>query len=84
MTLAAAALVDYAFGEWELRRVEIRAGVSNHRSRAIPQRLGFHQEGTVVGAERIGERVIDHVIYAIGAEAWRFGLPARASGSLRA
>jgi ribosomal-protein-serine acetyltransferase len=84
MTLAAAALVDHAFGEWELRRVEIRAGVRNHRSRAIPQRLGFHQEGTVAGAERIGERVIDHVIYAIGAEAWTFTRPPWISGSLQA
>jgi ribosomal-protein-serine acetyltransferase len=84
MTLAAAALVDHAFGEWELRRVEIHAGVRNHRSRAIPQRLGFHQEATVAGAERIGERVIDHVIYAIGAQEWTFARPARISGSLRA
>jgi ribosomal-protein-serine acetyltransferase len=84
MTLAAAALVDHAFAEWELRRVEIRAGVDNHRSRAIPQRLGFRQEGTALGAERIGERVIDHVIYAVDVDAWTLTRPSRISGSLRA
>src|SRR5205085_9196755 len=37
---AVRALVDHAFGEWRLNRIEIRAGVGNARSRAIPERLG--------------------------------------------
>jgi len=70
MTLATRALVDYAFGTWRLHRVEIRAGVENLRSRAIPERLGFHEEGILRGAERIGPRVIDHVIYAMIETDW--------------
>lgn len=65
MTLAVKALVDHAFGSWELRRVEIRAGVENARSRAIPERLGFIQHGIAPGAERIGDRDIDQVIYVM-------------------
>jgi ribosomal-protein-serine acetyltransferase len=84
MTLATTALVDHAFNEWELRRVEIHAGVRNHRSRAIPQRLGFRQEATILGAERIGDRVIDHAIYAVDADVWTLARPPRISGSLRA
>ena len=61
MTAAVAALLDHAFGPWELTRVEIRAGVANTRSRAIPERLGFREEGVLRAAERIGTRVIDHV-----------------------
>jgi ribosomal-protein-serine acetyltransferase len=71
MTLAARALVDYAMSVLRLHRVEIRAGVENHRSRAIPERLGFHEEGVVRAAERIGSRVIDHVIYATTDAQWQ-------------
>jgi ribosomal-protein-serine acetyltransferase len=78
MTLAAAAMVDHAFGVWELDRVEIRAGVENNRSRAIPERLGFREAGILRGAERIGARVIDHVIYATTRAEWE---PLSASSS---
>ena len=71
MTLAVRALVDYAIGVLRLHRVEIRAGVENQRSRAIPERLGFHEEGVVRAAERIGSRVIDHVIYVTTNAEWQ-------------
>jgi ribosomal-protein-serine acetyltransferase len=71
MTLSVAALLDHAFDGWKLTRVEIRAGVLNNRSRAIPQRLGFREEGVLPAAERIGTRVIDHVIYAMTAREWK-------------
>jgi ribosomal-protein-serine acetyltransferase len=71
MTMTVAALLDHAFGTWKLTRVEIRAGVANARSRAIPERLGFKEEGVLPAAERIGTRVIDHVIYAISAREWK-------------
>jgi ribosomal-protein-serine acetyltransferase len=84
MTLAARALTDHAFNAWELRRVEIRAGVQNYRSRAIPERLGFREEGVLSGAERIGDRVIDHVIYAVSAAEWESMSAADFSDRLRA
>lgn len=71
MTAAVAALVDHAFGPWRLNRLEIRAGTENQRSRAIPERLGFVCEGVLREAERIGERYVDHVVYAILARDWR-------------
>jgi ribosomal-protein-serine acetyltransferase len=83
MTLATATLVDQAFDTWELDRVEIRAGVENVRSRAIPARLGFREEGVLPAAERIGERVIDHVVYSISAGEWRYR-PGRQVDQLRA
>lgn len=71
MTASVATLLDYAFDRWKLVRVEIRAGVANMRSRAIPQRLGFREEGVLPAAERIGTRVIDHVIYSMSARDWK-------------
>jgi ribosomal-protein-serine acetyltransferase len=71
MTAAVCALLDHAFESWGLNRVEIRAGVLNARSRAIPQRLGFREEGVLRSAERIGTRVIDHVVYVMTAREWK-------------
>jgi len=81
MTTAVCALLDHAFDRWELGRVEIRAGVANRRSRAIPERLGFREEGVLRAAERIGTRVIDHVVYVMTAREWQreAGESARAS-----
>jgi len=63
-------LVDHAFGAWRLHRVEIRAGVENARSRAIPERLGFRREGVLREAERVGDRYVDQVVYAVLAGDW--------------
>jgi len=71
MTATVAAMLDQAFGSWGLARVEIRAGVANRRSRAIPERLGFREEGVLRAAERIGTRVIDHAVYVMTARDWR-------------
>ncbi|HEX3691673.1 MAG TPA: GNAT family protein [Solirubrobacteraceae bacterium] len=70
VTLAVSALLDYAFGAWNLNRIEIRAGAGNARSRAIPERLGFTQEGVRRQAERVGDRWVDHAVYAILASEW--------------
>jgi ribosomal-protein-serine acetyltransferase len=70
MTEAVRALVDYAFGERDLHRVEISAAVDNARSRAIPKRLGFREEGVRRDAERHGARYLDLVVYAMLAPDW--------------
>jgi ribosomal-protein-serine acetyltransferase len=71
VTRALSALLDRAFDAWGLNRVEIRAAVENHRSRTIPRRLGFREEGVLRQAERFGERYMDLVLYALLAEDWR-------------
>jgi ribosomal-protein-serine acetyltransferase len=71
VTLAVRALTDHAFEAWKLNRVEIRAAVGNTRSRAIPKRLGFSEEGILRQAELIGERYVDHAVYAMLASDWR-------------
>jgi ribosomal-protein-serine acetyltransferase len=71
MTEAVRALVDHAFTVWGLNRVEIQAAVDNHRSRAVPERLGFREEGVRRQAERHGDRYLDLVLYAMLAADWR-------------
>jgi ribosomal-protein-serine acetyltransferase len=70
MTAAVRALVDHALSAWSLNRVEIRAAVENRRSKAIPERLGFHREGTLRQSERVGDRYLDCVMYSMLAVDW--------------
>jgi ribosomal-protein-serine acetyltransferase len=70
MTEAVRALVEHAFTTWKLNRVTIQAAVENARSRAIPGRLGFREEGVMREVERIGDRVLDDVVYAMLAADW--------------
>jgi ribosomal-protein-serine acetyltransferase len=71
MTAAVRALLDHAFATWKLNRVVIQAAVENARSRAIPERLGFREEGTLREVERVGGRALDDVVYAMLAADWR-------------
>jgi ribosomal-protein-serine acetyltransferase len=73
MTAAVRLLVDHALAVWDLNRVEIRAAAENRRSRAIPERLGFHQEGTLRQAELIDGRYLDSVVYSMLAADWPTG-----------
>ncbi|MFN0135664.1 MAG: GNAT family N-acetyltransferase [Phycisphaerae bacterium] len=71
MTRATAALIEHAFAEWKLNRVEIRAAVENVRSRAIPERLSFTQEGICRQVEKFEGMFRDHVVYGMLAAEWR-------------
>ncbi len=71
MTAAVRLLVDHALTVWRLNRVEIIVATGNRRSRAIPERLGFHQEGTLRQFQLIGGRYLDCVSYSMLAADWR-------------
>jgi ribosomal-protein-serine acetyltransferase len=70
MTAAVRAYVNHAFATWKLNRIMIQAAVENTRSRAIPERLGFREEGILREVERVGARVLDGVVYALLAADW--------------
>jgi ribosomal-protein-serine acetyltransferase len=70
MTTVVRALVDHAFTEWSLHRVEIHCAPANHRSRAIPERLGFREEGTLRDTELINRQYLDSVVYGVLEEEW--------------
>ncbi|HZE06370.1 MAG TPA: GNAT family N-acetyltransferase [Solirubrobacteraceae bacterium] len=64
VTAAVRVLVDHALTVWQLNRVEIHASVENRRSRAIPERLGFREEGTLWQYQLVNGRYLDCVVYA--------------------
>jgi ribosomal-protein-serine acetyltransferase len=70
VTAAVRAYTRHAFDTWGLHRMELRAAVGNARSRAVAERLGFVHEGVLRGAERVGERHLDLVVYAALATEW--------------
>jgi ribosomal-protein-serine acetyltransferase len=63
-------LIDHAFKELKLNRVEMRCGAENKRSRKIPQKLGFREEGVVRQAEWLHDRFVDLVVYGMLASEW--------------
>lgn len=65
MTTVVGALVDHAFTTWKLHRIEIHAAPDNHRSRAIPERLGFREEALLRETELVGGRYLDSVVYGL-------------------
>ena len=71
MTKTCRALVDYAFNELELNRVQINCNVENIKSRAIPERLGFQMEGVHRQVEWLNEEFRDRAVYAMLKAEWR-------------
>lgn len=70
VTKVCRALVTYAFDHYHLNKVEIHCATGNTRSRAIPERLGFTQEGIIRQAERFADHYNDLVIYGMLASEW--------------
>lgn len=70
MTKSVKAFVDHALNDLKLNRVEIRAAIENKKSRAIPVRLEFTEEGCVRQAEWLYDHFVDHAIYGMLASDW--------------
>lgn len=62
---ACKALIEYAFGELGLNRIEIRCSAENIRSAAIPERLGFLKEGVLRQSEFRNGRLHDFNYYGL-------------------
>ncbi|MGM0422255.1 MAG: GNAT family N-acetyltransferase [Pseudomonadota bacterium] len=70
MTRSVAAVLDYLFVELKLNYVEIHAAPGNAKSRAVPERLGFKQEGVLRDYEWLYDHFVDHVHYGIRVAEW--------------
>ncbi|WP_042356574.1 GNAT family N-acetyltransferase [Bacillus rubiinfantis] len=73
ITRSVIALLNYAFFDIGLNRIEIRCGVNNKKSRAIPERLSFIAEGTVREGEYLNGHYHDIIIYSKLAREWSSG-----------
>lgn len=68
---AAQALTDYGFDHYKLDKIEIWAAEENHRSRSVPERLGFVLEGMRRANERINGRSHNMMIYGLLRSEWK-------------
>ncbi|WDV45802.1 GNAT family protein [Clostridiaceae bacterium M8S5] len=71
MTKVAKALTDYAVNYLKLNKVEIRVATKNKKSRKIPERLGFVNEGCIRQAEWLYDHYVDLFVYGMLAEDWK-------------
>ncbi|MFP7443590.1 GNAT family protein [Bacillus infantis] len=65
MSKAFSALVDYGFEKAGLNRIEVRAASGNMKSRALPVRFGFAEEGLIREAEWLYDHYVDHIVYGL-------------------
>lgn len=71
VTKSCKTLIDYAFTELNLNRIEMICGVENIKSRKIPEKLGFKEEGIIRQAGWLHDHFADFVIYAMLASEWQ-------------
>lgn len=65
MTKSVRELIEIGHSYYSLHRFDIRCAVENSRSRAIPERLGFKNEGVIRQAEKVYDNYFDHVVYGL-------------------
>jgi ribosomal-protein-serine acetyltransferase len=70
VTAACRALLSHIFEELKLHRVEIRCAVGNHRSRSIPERLGFQLEGIARQSSSLQGEFENNAVYSMLAPEW--------------
>lgn len=70
MTRTVRSILNYTFSYLGLNRVEIRCGVTNLKSRAIPERLGFVLEGKIREGEYLLGNYHDLFLYSMLARDW--------------
>jgi ribosomal-protein-serine acetyltransferase len=64
-TRAVGAAVDHLVTAENVHRVEMQCGVTNARSRAVPERLGFQLEGIRRESHWVTDRFVDHAVYGL-------------------
>jgi ribosomal-protein-serine acetyltransferase len=70
MTLSVDKLVEFVFETLQMNRVQIKCGVGNTKSSAIPKRIGFQLEGIERQGEKHAEKYIDLEVYSLLQKEW--------------
>ncbi len=65
MTRSVKALIEFVFNSMMMNRIQIKCGVGNYKSSAIPKRLGFVFEGVERDGEKHQNRFIDLEVYSL-------------------
>ncbi len=68
-------LIDYAFNELKLNRIQIRCSSENLRSAAIPEKFGFVKEGVLRQSQFRNGRLHNFVVFGLLAAEWKKSEP---------
>ncbi|HKI89089.1 MAG TPA: GNAT family protein [Draconibacterium sp.] len=63
-------LISFAFVKMKLNRVQIKVAVGNHKSEAIPNRLGFQLEGIERAGEFHENKYLDLKVFSLLKKDW--------------
>lgn len=62
--------INYAFNDLCLNKIEIKVAEENYKSRKLPEKYGFKNEGIIRDAEWLNERYVNHILYGILKNEW--------------
>jgi ribosomal-protein-serine acetyltransferase len=65
MTRCCRAVIDHAFGEFQLHRVLLAVATGNLPAQKIPERLGFTRLQVLRKAEWLYDHHVDHFVYSL-------------------
>jgi ribosomal-protein-serine acetyltransferase len=65
ITKSCKAIIDFSFSALQLNRIEIKCGTENFKSKIIPEKLNFTQEGIIRQGELLYEQFIDLNLYSL-------------------
>ncbi|MCJ8324962.1 MAG: GNAT family N-acetyltransferase [Rhizobiales bacterium] len=65
MTRCVKYLIQNAFDNMGMEKVEIEAAVENKLSRAVIERVGGTLEGIIKNAENLHGKIVDHAVYGV-------------------
>jgi ribosomal-protein-serine acetyltransferase len=72
VTASVRSLLDFAFGELGINRIQLRCAVENHPSKSIPLRLGFQPEEIERAGELLsGGEFADLQVYSMLLSEWK-------------
>lgn len=71
ITKCCKAIIDFGFTQLDLNRIEIGCAIENYKSKAVPGRLNFKQEGILKQAEFVNNKILDLHVYALLKEEWQ-------------
>ncbi|CAH0525779.1 GNAT family N-acetyltransferase [Vibrio hippocampi] len=63
-------LINFAFSELSMQKIQIATAVGNQPSRSVCIRMGFSLEGIITRAENLNGNVVDHAIYGLSRAEW--------------
>lgn len=65
MTRVVKKLIDIAFNDYGMEKVQLSAANENLPSRLVAERVGMSLEGIITNHEKVGDRILDHAVYGI-------------------